>query len=274
MKSTWLALFVFSSFAQQPAPSPAPGPAPSPSPTPGPSIPSPTTPGQTRPGQQQPQDPFGRSPFPEMERPIFLSGKVVMDDGTAPPETVVIERVCNGMPRPEAYTDSKGRFSFQLGQNQHMIPDASVSSQADMGFPDSSGRRTGGMPGMGNSRPIRERDLIGCELRAALPGHRSESVNLSGRRVMDNPDVGTIILRRLGNVEGLTISATSLNAPKDARKAFEKGKEQSAKKKLDEAQKELEKAVSLYPKYAVAWYELGLVHERKSKVEDARSAYG
>src|SRR5689334_21490368 len=44
--------------------------------------------------QQQPQQQM------EMERPIFLSGKVVMDDGTPPPESVVIERVCGGNPRP------------------------------------------------------------------------------------------------------------------------------------------------------------------------------
>src|SRR5262249_57564148 len=67
--------------------------------------------GQQQPGQNQTQ-------FPEMQRPIFLSGKVMLDDGTPPPETVVIERICNGNPRPEAYTDSKGRFSFQLPNNQ------------------------------------------------------------------------------------------------------------------------------------------------------------
>src|SRR5262249_4204918 len=31
--------------------------------------------------------------FPEMQRPIFLSGKVMLDDGTPPPAEVVIERV-------------------------------------------------------------------------------------------------------------------------------------------------------------------------------------
>src|SRR5262245_8418685 len=45
-----------------------------------------------------------------LNRPAYLSGKVQMDDGSAPPEPVVIERVCNGHPRAEGYTDSKGRF--------------------------------------------------------------------------------------------------------------------------------------------------------------------
>src|SRR5512144_1293969 len=77
-----------------------------------------TTPGAGRPSTQLPgQNPTqqNRMDFPEMNRPIFLSGKVRLDDGTPPPDTVVIERVCGGQGRPEAYTDSKGHFSFELG---------------------------------------------------------------------------------------------------------------------------------------------------------------
>ncbi len=48
---------------------------------------------------------------------IVLSGQVTLDDGTPPPEPVLIERVCNGVTRPEGYTGSKGRFSIRLGQN-------------------------------------------------------------------------------------------------------------------------------------------------------------
>jgi len=206
--------------------------------------------------------------MPEMRRPIFLSGKVVLDDGTPPPDSVVIERVCNGIARPEAYTDSKGRFSFQLGQNMNVMPDASVGSSAD----------SGGFGGMSRTQPgggsgLSERDLMGCELRANLPGFRSEVVNLAGRRVMDNPDVGTIILKRLANVEGMTISATTALAPKDARKSFDKAKENVKKQKWAEARKELEKAVTVYPKYAAAWHQLGLVHEKNNDLDAARKAY-
>jgi hypothetical protein len=216
-----------------------------------------------------------------MQRPIFLSGKVVMEDGTPPPDSVVIERICNGRVRPEAYTDSKGRFSFQLGQNMGMMQDASVSS-ADAGFgganvPGQRGGLGGGIGGM--NRGVSEQELNGCELRASLAGFRSEVVQLTGRRMFDNPDVGTIIMRRLGNVEGTTISMTSLQAPKDAKKAYEKGRDILKKnknndpKKVEQALKEFEKAVQVYPKYAVAWFELGLMAERKDDVEGARKAY-
>jgi tetratricopeptide (TPR) repeat protein len=230
-----------------------------------------------RPGQQLPtiNDPRQQDQqrFPEMQRPIFLSGKVVMDDGTAPPEPVTIERICNGIHRPEGYTDSKGRFSFQLGQNNGVFNDASVSSAGDFG--DFGGRGSASNPtfGGGMNRQISERELMGCELRASLPGYRSEVVNLSGRRFMDNPDVGTIILRRLGNVEGLTISITSAAAPKDAKKAFEKGRDLARKQKFAEAQKEMEKAVQIYPKYANAWQDLGAIHEAQNHTEEARKAY-
>jgi tetratricopeptide (TPR) repeat protein len=261
---------------QQPAPAPSPSPGGGGGGT-GTGTPTPGTPGRpTEPFPRQPQPgQQDRMQFPEtMQRPIFLSGKVVLDDGTPPPDNVVIERVCNGIARPEGYTDSKGRFSFQLGQNQHMMPDASVSSAADSGFGNSGGFSRGGAGGnMGGSRGITERDLVGCELRANLAGYRSEIVNLSGRRVMDNPDVGTIVMRRLGNVEGLTISATTALAPKDAKKAFEKGREAAKKQKWADAQKELEKATQIYPKYAVAWYDLGQVHEQQKNVEEARKCY-
>lgn len=262
--------------SQQPAPQPAPAPGGTPSPgAPSPNIPTPSPMPGREPRPREPEFEPGRTPFPEMQRPIFLSGKVVLDDGTPPPDSVVIERVCNGVVRPEAYTDSKGRFSFQLGQNTHILADASVGSAAEGGF-GSMGRQPSG--GFGGSRSgsagISERDLMGCELRASLPGFRSEIVNLSGRRLFDNPDVGTIILRRLGNVEGTTISATSLQAPKDAKKAYEKGREQMRKKKSADAQKELEKAVQIYPKYAVAWHELGLLYEQQNNAEQARKAYG
>src|ERR1700730_637518 len=101
---------------------------------PGMGTPNPNTPGMT-PGipnpNQYPNNNPNNSPnnrFPDQQRPIFLSGKVMLDDGTPPPDSVTIERVCNGNPRAQAYTDSKGRFSFQLGQTQGIMQDASVSS--------------------------------------------------------------------------------------------------------------------------------------------------
>lgn len=242
----------------------APGPGTT---TPGrtPTPQQPTFPGQT--GQQQQRD----SPF-EMQRPIFLSGKVMTSDGVPPPESVTIEMVCNGMPRPQGYTDSKGRFSINLGQNNNVLPDASVGNVNDP-FGGGIGGMNRGSTGMGGSRGISERDLMGCELRANLPGFRSDSLPLAGRRLLDNPDVGTIFLHRLGNVEGFTYSLTSANAPKDAKKAYEKGLDQYKKKKYADAETSFQKAVTAYPQYATAWFELGRTLESQDKKDAARDAF-
>jgi tetratricopeptide (TPR) repeat protein len=230
-----------------------------------PTTPTPPTQTPRQPdfGQQQQQQ---RETFPEMrQQPLYLSGRVLLDDGTPPPEIVIIESVCSGVARQQAYTDSKGRFSFQWGQNTSMMMDASTSSM-DSRLPignAGSGMGRGGLPS----------NLMACELRANLAGFRSDSLNLAGRRSLDNPEVGTIVLHRLGNVEGTTISATSILAPKDAKKAYEKGTEANKKKKWAEAQKNLEKAVELYPKYASAWFELGVAYHQQQNLEQARNAY-
>ncbi|MEP7364187.1 MAG: tetratricopeptide repeat protein [Acidobacteriota bacterium] len=274
------AVSLFAQGQQQQPGAGAGGPAPSPGTGTAPGI---GTPGTGTPGQGRNTSPFPdqtqQQQFPQIQRPIFLSGKVVTDDGTPPPEPATIERICGGgNARPEGYTDSKGRFSFELGRNMGMMQDASVSSSND-----TFGNRGGGMGqggiggmgagGMGGTSGISERDLMGCEIRANLPGYVSSVVNLSGRRMLDNPDVGTIILKRLAGVEGMTFSMTSAMAPKDAKKSYEKAREQIKKKKIDEAQKELEKAVEVYPKYAVAWYELGMIYQQASRKDEARKAY-
>ena len=263
---------------QQPQPGAGAG-APAPSPGPGttPGIGTPGNPGQGRPTNPFPDPGQQQQRFPEMQRPIFISGKVITDDGTPPPEPATIERICGGAnARPEGYTDSKGRFSFELGRNMGVMQDASVSNSNDpfnnRGGMGSRGMgNMGGIGGMGGG--VSERDLMGCEIRASLPGYVSSIVNLSGRRVMDNPDIGTIILKRIAGVEGMTFSMTSAMAPKDAKKSYDKARDQMKKKKFDDAQKELEKAVGLYPKYAVAWYELGMIHQQANRKDDARKAY-
>jgi tetratricopeptide (TPR) repeat protein len=91
---------------------------------------------------------------------------------------------------------------------------------------------------------------------------------------MDDPNVGTILLHRNGPAEeGQTISAVSLAAPKDAKKAYDKGLDALKKKKFEDAQTSFEKAVEAYPKYATAWYELGMLQEGQGKMDMARSYF-
>jgi tetratricopeptide (TPR) repeat protein len=242
----------------------------------GPTAPSPTTP--TRPGiGTQPGNMPGNNPMPDMmQRPIVLMGKVMMEDGTAPSDPVTIQLVCRGTPRSVAFTDSKGGFSVDLNNrmNSAMLIDASEPSGGDGAFGGPFGNSsTGRMGSQGNSNGISERDLMGCDMQAVLAGFRSEQIHLGSRRALDNPDVGTILLHRLANVEGLTISATSSFAPKDSKKAYEKARNAARKQKWEEAEKEFQKAVDIYPKYAAAWFQLGLVQQEQKNEEGARKSY-
>lgn len=212
------------------------------------------------------------SPFPnttqgaETNRPIYLSGKVALDDGTAPPQLVRLEKLCGSSIKPQGYTNSKGNFSFQVDADSSIFADASDSSFG--GFPGQQRSNSGSLGSFGG-----EKNLSGCEIRAVLPGYRSESINLSMHRAFDNPNVGTIIMHRIGGVQGTTISYASLNAPKDAQRAFEKGLEATKKEKQPEAEKLFRKAVELYPKFATAWYELGRIEEGRGQAKEAAEDY-
>ncbi len=220
-------------------------------------------------------DPFsqqGRTdPFADRARPIFLSGQVLTDDGQPPAESVIIECVCNGNVRPEGYTDHKGRFSFQLGGDSTLaMSDASVGGGRLSGGPalgqspfgNNSGIRSTGMGGV---------DLSGCELRASLPGYTSDVISLGIRRVMDNPDVGIIVLHSIAGVVGNVVSVTTLAAPKKADKAYQSGLREMRKKKPNykKGAEQFEKAVAEYPEFAAAWSALG---DAKMAMQDEAGA--
>jgi tetratricopeptide (TPR) repeat protein len=213
---------------------------------------------------------------PTLGRPINLTGRVMMDDGSELPTNIAIERVCGALPHIEGHTDSKGYFSIQLGgPNVDALQDASTSTFDDFGRPG-AGLNAGGVPnagGFGNSGGISARDLANCELRASSAGYQSQLVRLAGRTSFDNPEVGTILLHRIAATEGSTVSATTLQAPKNAKKALQKGLELEKKKKLDEARASFEQAVQEYPKYAQAWFELGRLQAAQGQGEGARRSF-
>ena len=96
----------------------------------------------------------------------------------------------------------------------------------------------------------------------------------NGLAVLLDNDAGVIVLRPLGAAHGMTISATTLLAPKEARKSYDKGLEAIRHNHPDEAQKDFAGAVELYPRFAAAWFELGMVFEQREHLALARNAYG
>lgn len=218
---------------------------------------------------------YGTTNNPNNTRPIFLSGKVMFDDGSPTNANIRIERVCGGNVRLEAHTDSKGRFSFQVGENPTVDTDAADDSPANMGRTPGSPASLGAPETAGGLSGTRAgvNPLWNCELRASYPGYLSDNVDLANRRSLDDPNVGTIILRRAGNVKGSTVSLTSAEAPKKAQKNYEKGLQLAQKGDLDQAEKHLQQATDIYPKYALAWFALGEVKEQQNDKADARKDY-
>jgi len=202
---------------------------------------------------------------------VFLSGKVSMEDGTPPPDFVVLQLFCGTLPRSLGYTDAKGHFSVNLADRTNSASVIDVEDENPIGRGPGGGSNDLNMTGFG--RRFGTQGLNGCELRANLAGFRSDSVSLFDRKAIDNPDLGTIFFHRRGNVEGLTISATTALAPGSARKAYDKGRESERKGKWEDAQRQFQKAVGEYPKFATAWYELGRTQEQLKDIEGARKSY-
>lgn len=194
-------------------------------------------------------------------QPVFIAGRVLLEGGGVLPEPVPIERVCNNVRRRETYTDIKGQFEFQLGLN-NQFQDASESDPRSL--PTASPRTTTG------SR--RSLDLSSCELRAVLAGYESTVVILRNSGDGWQTDVGTIFLKRMGDAKGTTVSVTSMAAPKDAMRAYEKA-EKDQQERPKEAEKELEKAVKIYPHFAAAWTLLGDLHREAGQLDEARADY-
>ncbi len=194
----------------------------------------------------------------------YLSGRVAIEDGSVAPRGIAIDMVCSNLRRTVASTDSKGRFAFQYGGGADSVSDASASGQ----------RSSNPLLGISSGDAATAlRTVVSCDLRANLPGYRSDEISLTDRRALDHTDLGVIVLRRVFTVEGVAVSSTSLNAPKEARNAYESGVKAMRSGRMDGAAKEFQRAVAAYPAYANAWLELGRARQRLGSAQTAREAW-
>ena len=210
--------------------------------------------------------------------PIYLTGRVMLENGSPPPEPTTIERVCNGQSRAEGYSDSHGNFGIQLGNEASVFQDASEepTRSAFPGMAPASGANSSsssGTPGSSTGTSVPYSKYQNCEIRAKLAGYRSQSINLANRRSLDDPNIGTILLHKDGEEAGTIVSANTLAAPKDSRKAYERGMQAVKKNKSDDAAKEFQKAVELYPNHAEAWFELGRIQAGRGETDTARQSF-
>jgi len=194
---------------------------------------------------------------------MFLGGRVATNDGAPVPIDALVERVCNNRVRQEVYASPHGDFSMQLGSRADSFPE---------GSPDPAS--TYGVANKDSAMGIPRQELTNCELRVSASGFYSRSVSLMEVDTFaSNIDVGVVVVRRAAKVEGTTLSAIPYRAPKDARRAYEKGLDAQRKGKLADARKYFETAVEIYPSFASAWFQLGAVFQKENQRDAARDAY-
>jgi len=189
--------------------------------------------------------------------PAVLNGKLVAEGSSLPePANVLLE--CRNQVRAHEYSDTKGNFTLRVY----------VIDQIDSGTDVKQGESV-----------ISSQDWIDCELYADIPGYRSEHLPLAEKPTRGMVDVGSIALHSIANEQALsadprfTVSVTSLAAPDKARKAFNKGEQEERKGKLAAACEYFKNAVAVYPRYALAWLELGRVQARQNSFVEAHESF-
>jgi tetratricopeptide (TPR) repeat protein len=202
------------------------------------------------------------------EHAVYFSGKVLLAGGSAPRDSVLIQRVCGGRAHNEAVTDSTGEFNFKVdvGNSEAGVMDAaqSVGPAPDLTKPFGSSTQY--------SNPVTTM-LRNCDVQAVLAGYHTESVRIETQSIHDGVRLPDIILHPLTRGDRLAVSVTTLTAPAAATKAYEKGLEAERQQKWDAAASSFTKATKVYPDFADAWFELGLARQKLSNPEGATEAW-
>jgi len=236
-------------------------------------------PGDGTPRKGVPRPPVTQPPrvqSPELQKPspAILAGSVALEDGSPPPMGTVIELDCGGKVTREATVNSNGSFSFDIGETRdsigHVMPDASEET-TEVPYGMGSGEINRARQNT-YAREMAYRRLGACDLRAQLSGYRSTVVRLQTSSLSLVNQLGLIILYPAERVQGTAVSATPLLAPKKAKKSVEKAKKALRNEKPAECEALLKSAIGMYPRYAEAWAQLGLLFQKQQRNGDAREA--
>jgi len=171
---------------------------------------------------------------------VIVMGKVTMEDGSAPPFTVGIERDCSDIQgsTPGPIANKKGEFLWKMEFDPFL-------------------QRT-------------------CWIQANYPGYVSSRVEASAINATSHDPTfrlpAPLILSRA--VPGpYSIVVSDADLPSKAKTAFREGMKAADAGKFAEAASQLETAAAAAPKSAQLWHALGIVDEKLDKAADARKAY-
>jgi tetratricopeptide (TPR) repeat protein len=177
-----------------------------------------------------------------------LLGKVAVEGEPLLWNPILVSVICNGTAVYTTQTDPKGNFQIAFAAVTGTDPQRDAQRQAETHYE-------------------------GCAVQASYAGFHSGAITITPHNLRDDPNLGTVTLSRAGGREaGTAVSSTTESAPAGAVKAFEKAREELLQQKPDRAEKDLEKAVQVYPSFAEAWYQLGRLQQAENS-GDARNSY-
>ncbi len=199
---------------------------------------------------------FGSATEPQ---PTTITGKVAAEDGSdLGPDTIVILQ-CGNQQRARSSVDKKGTFALLV--NGVRPPDLITGVSADQGSPLSQEPTT---------------SWSNCDLYSESSGYKSDLLHLAGGHLDGILQVGTLVLHRLGQTgknQTFTVNAAALAAPDSAKKAFAQGQQQAKKGKWAAACDYFKRAVQVYPRFALAWLELGRAQLQQNNFVDAQQSF-
>ena len=203
-----------------------------------------------------------------------VTGRVTMEDGAPVPDAAGVELICNAQIRKRVKPYANGDFMVVLGDDSSDTLDIATPrnmATTGAGATPSMARKEQALGG----EDVGRFDFSGCELRAAMPGYQSNLITLGPRRRLDKSEVGQLVLRRVGAVDAVMVSANTVAAPSRARAAFDNARREAHKEKPDHAYAggELKKALDEYPNFAAAWHLLGIMRLSQKDSAGANEAF-
>jgi predicted negative regulator of RcsB-dependent stress response len=169
---------------------------------------------------------------------VILRGKVVMQDGSAPPSTAGVQRLCSDSygDAPGPITNKKGEYLWRMDVDNMLT-------------------RT-------------------CRLEATLPGYVSTSLDISDLNgfISSARELPPLVLHLKGS-DPRTIVNSDSDVPSAARAPWKAAMQAVNSGNVADAANQLKLVVAAAPKFARGWHSLGIAYETEQMLPEARDAY-
>lgn len=169
---------------------------------------------------------------------VVFHGKVTMADGSAPGKSVGTQRTCtDGQGTgPGPITDKEGNFTWRM----------------DVNF-------------MGTRR---------CFIEATLSGYQSTQVDISSVNPSVNVNVALAPIKlTLKGSDPMALGGDDRDIPAKGRSEWNAAMKAVSAGSIEDAATQLKAATTTNPKFALAWHDLGILHDLRRNYDDAAAAY-